>query len=152
MVAIQHLSVSVKNPERAARALAEMTQGNAQAFTTRNMTGAWVCLWDEKTNHLIEFLPNDYLMHPADYGADFKKLQFQQNFNSTHFQLEVQTPLEELQRVADAYGFHHQFRPTRGGPLYDVWFEEELLVEFVSDEIRALVRPPEVGVRSCCKT
>lgn len=146
MVAIKHLSVSVKNPEQAARALAEMTQGNAQTFTSRNMTGAWVCMWNEKTNHLIEFLPNDYLMYSTDYGADFKKLQFQQNFNSTHFQLEVQTPLEDLQRVANAYGFQHKFRPNRGGPLYDIWFEEQLLIEFVSDEIRTLAQPSDVGV------
>jgi hypothetical protein len=136
MVEIKHLSVSVHNPEKAAKVLAEMTGGQAQAFSTRNMFGAWVCMWDEKTNHLIEFLPNDYLMYSTDYGADFKKLELRQNFNSTHFQLEVKTPLKDLQRIADKYGLNHKFRPYRGGPLYDVWFEDQFLIEFVSDEIR----------------
>lgn len=140
MIEIKHLSVSVENPEQAAKALAEMTDGNAQPFSSRNMSGAWVCMWDEKTNHLIEFLPNDYLMHSTGYGADFKKLEFRQNFNSTHFQLEVLTPLEDLQRIADRFGLKHKFRPNRGGPLYDIWFEDQLLVEFVSDEIRNLLK------------
>ena len=103
-----------------------MTDGKAKTFSSRNMTGAWVCIWDEKSNHLIEFLPNDYLMHPADYGADFKKLDYCQNFNSTHFQLEINFPLDTIKTVAKKYGFNHGFRPNRGGPLYDVWFENEL--------------------------
>lgn len=138
MVEIKHLSVSVHDPENAAKALAEMTSGNAKPFLSRNMSGAWVCIWDESTNHLIEFLPNEYLMHPTEYGADFKKLDLKQNFNSTHFQIEVKTPLMEIKAVAEKFNLTHKFRPSRGGPLYDVWFEDQFLVEFVSDEIRNL--------------
>lgn len=138
MLEIKHLSVSVQKPERAAKALAEMTNGRAQTFTSGSMQGAWVCIWDEKMNQLIEFLPNHYLMHPTDYGADFKKMDVVQNFNSTHFQLEIDLPVNAIKAVADKYNFRHSFRPRRGGPLYDVWFEEQLLVEFVSDEIRQL--------------
>jgi hypothetical protein len=77
-------------------------------------------------------------MYPTEYGADFTKLDFQMNYNSTHFQLEVQTSLKEIQRIAGHYNFKNSFRPHRGGPLYDVWLEKEFLVEFVSDEIRSL--------------
>lgn len=141
MVEIKHVSVSVNNPELAAKALAEMTKGRAKTFSSGssgNMLGAWVCIWDEQTNHLIEFLPNDYLMHPTEFGADFKKLESKQNFNSTHVQLEVSVRLVDIQSIADKYGFSHRFRARRGGPLYDVWFEKEFLVEFVSDEIRGI--------------
>jgi hypothetical protein len=148
MVVIKHLSVSVNNPENVAKALAEMTGGHAEEFTSKNMSGAWVCMWDEKTNHLIEFLPNDYLMHATEYGADFQKLNSKQNFNSTHFQLEVTTPVEEIKIIANKYGLSHKFRPHRGGPLYDVWFEDQLLVEFVSDEIRNLLKHPRQELTS----
>ncbi len=140
MVTIKHLSVSVSKPEVAAKALAEMTSGKAEPFISRNMPGAWLCVWDEKTNHLVEFLPNDYVMHATEYGADFKKNESKQNFNSTHFQLEVQVPVSKIKVIADKYGFSHKFRPSRGGPLYDVWFEDQFLVEFVSDEIRNFVK------------
>lgn len=139
MVEIKHLSVSVQNPEHAAKALAEMTSATAKPFISRNMPGAWVCIWDERTNHLVEFLPNEYLIYPTEYGADFKKLESKQNFNSTHFQLEIKTPLVEIKAIADRYNLSHKFRPSRGGPLYDIWFEDQFLVEFVSDEIRDLM-------------
>ena len=34
--------------------------------------------------------------------------------------------------------FTTAFRPRLGGPLYEVWLESQILVEFVSDEIRNL--------------
>lgn len=138
MVQIKHLSVSVNNPERAAKILAEITSGEAQSFTSRSMTGAWVCMWDEKSNHLIEFLPKNYLMFNADFGADFKLMTESQNFNSTHFLLETDVALDKIKTVAEKHDCKHQFRARFGGPLYDVWFEEQFLVEFVSDEIKAL--------------
>ena len=142
MVEIKHLSITVKNPETAAKALAEMTGGKPHEFRTKNMVGAWVCIWDEKTNHLIEFLPDSYLMHPTETGANFRKLDIGLSFNSSHFQLEVKTPLSDIKAIANRYSFHHYFRPRQGGPLYEVWFEDQFLVEFVSDEIRALVDVP----------
>ena len=60
------------------------------------------------------------------------------NYKSTHFQLEVDATVNEIKLVADKNSFRHVFRANRGGPLYDVWFEDQLLVEFTSDEIRKL--------------
>ena len=138
MVEIRHLSLTVKNPEIAAKALSEMSGGTAEKFNSKNMPGAWVCLWDLSINKLIEFLPDGYLMHATSYGADFKKMESNVNYKSTHFQLEVDVPLSQIILVADKYKFQHSFRPNRGGPLYDVWFEEQFLIEFTSDEIRML--------------
>ena len=136
---IRHLSVTVKNPERSATILAEMTGGSAEVFPSQKMQGAWVCIWDETKNNLVEFLPNEYLMYPTEYGADFRKFGHPQNFNSTHFLLEIDFPLIELQKVPDKYKCRHSFRPRFGGPLYDVWIEDQLLVEFISDEIKNMV-------------
>lgn len=138
MIEIMHLSLTVKNPEQAAKALAEMTAGHAKPFLSKNMPGGWLCIWDESRNHLVEFLPDGYLMHATSYGADFKKMESLMNYKSTHFQLNVDIPLEKIKQIADKYALKHSFRPTRGGPLYDVWFEDQFLVEFVSDEIRGL--------------
>ena len=77
-------------------------------------------------------------MHATDYGADFRKMDANVNYKSTHFQLEVSTSLSEIKLIADQCGFKHSFRSNRGGPLYDVWLEDQLLVEFTSDEIRQM--------------
>lgn len=138
MVEIRHLSITVKNPETAAKALAEMTCGAAEPFISKNMTGAWVCIWNRSKNHLVEFLPDGFLMYPTEYGADFKKMDSNVNYKSTHFQLEVDIALDEIKIIANKYRFRHSFRPNRGGPLYDVWFEDQVLIEFTSNEIRKL--------------
>ena len=44
MVEIRHLSMTLKNPETAAKALAEMTGGAAEPFASKNMSEAWVCI------------------------------------------------------------------------------------------------------------
>lgn len=52
--------------------------------------------------------------------------------------LETEQSLDHLKAVAEVHGLHHRFRPRLGGPLYEIWIESQVLVEFVSDEIRNL--------------
>lgn len=137
---IKHLSVVVKNPERAAKVVAELANGKAEQFFSKYMQGAWVCMWGGDTDELIEFLPEGYLMYPTDLGANFKAASEKHGYNSTHFQLEVDIPVESLKAVASKHNCHHYFRPRFGGPLYEVWIEDQFLVEFVSDEIREMVK------------
>lgn len=140
MVEIKHLSLAVKNPKRVARLLAEMTAGKAQPFSSGTAMKAWICLWNAEKNELIEFLPLGWTMAPTDRGATFKKTEFNQVYNPTHVQLEVKAALDHLQSIANKYGCKHNPRPDpkRGGPLYEVWLEDDFLVEFTSDEIRAM--------------
>ena len=44
--------------------------------------------------------------------------------------------LDYLKAVAENHELYHRFRPRLGGPLYEEWIESQILVEFVSDEIR----------------
>ena len=137
---IKHLSVVVKNPERAAKVVAELSHGRAEQFISKNMHGAWVCKWVGDTDELIEFLPESYLMYSTDLGANFKTATEKHGYNSTHFQLEVDISVESLKKIADKYNCHHYFRARFGGPLFEIWVEEQFLVEFVSDEIRGMVK------------
>jgi len=57
---IKHLSIQAQDPETAARCLAEMTAGSYQEFPSKTMTGAWVCVWDQDENEMIEFIPPGY--------------------------------------------------------------------------------------------
>ena len=133
---IKHLSITAQNPERAAKILAKLTDGLAYPFPSRTMEGAWVCAWDKQAGELIEFIPNNYLLCPGKHAAEYTLREEAQNFNSTHFMLETEQSLDHLKSVAEEYELHHRFRPRLGGPLYEVWIEAQILVEFVSDEIR----------------
>lgn len=135
---IKHLSITAENPKRAAKTLAELSDGLTYPFPSKTMEGAWVCAWDKQAGELIEFIPNSYLLCPGKYAAEYTSREEAQNFNSTHFQLETEQSLDHLKAVAEKYELHHRFRPRLGGPLYEIWIESQILVEFVSDEIRNL--------------
>lgn len=137
---IKHLSIVVQNPKRAAHVLAELSGGRPESFGSTNMQGAWVCLWGGDTDELIEFLPEGYLLHSTELGANFKKSDAKLGYNSTHFQIEVDIPLAKIKEIASKHNCHHYFRPRFGGPLYEVWIEDQCLVEFVSAEITNLAK------------
>lgn len=140
MVQIKHLSLAVKHPEKVARVLAEMTNGEALQFSAGTTMNGWVCLWNAEKNELIEFLPQGWMMYPADEGARFKDIGITQKYNPTHVQLEVTVALSHLQSIANKFECQHGTRSDtrRGGPLYEVWLEDDFLIEFVSNEITAI--------------
>ena len=135
---INHLSITAKNPKQVAMILAELTDGTASPFPSKTMEGAWLCVWDKQAGELIEVIPDRYLLQPGKYAAEYRLLEVGQNFNSTHFMLETEQSLDHLKAVADKHELYHRFRPRLGGPLYEIWIESQILVEFVSDEIRNL--------------
>jgi hypothetical protein len=134
---INHLSIVVKNPERCSKILAELSNGVAIEFSSKFMQNAWICYWNGNKNECIEFLPKGYLLYSTEAGANFKSIDVDHGYNSTHFQLEVKTSLNQIKQVAEKHKCNHLFRPRYGGPLYEVWIEEQFLAEFVSDEIRS---------------
>ncbi|MGQ3889863.1 hypothetical protein ACQUW5_12630 [Legionella sp. CNM-1927-20] len=138
MAIIRHLSVAVNSPEKCAQVISELSGGIPLKFKTRIAEmDAWICLWDARKNELIELLPKGWIMYPTSEGASFKKVNKIDQSNSTHIQLEASTSITHLQRIANKYGCLHYYRksPRLGGPLYEIWIEEDFLIEFVSDEI-----------------
>ena len=134
---IKHLSINAHNPERSAHILAELTLGEAKPFPSASMENAWQCIWDENENTLIEFIPNNYALKFGEHAATYEKQDKVQNFHASHFMIEASLSVLELANIADKYELMHRFRRKFGGPLYEIWLEEGLLVEFSSDEITA---------------
>jgi len=129
---IRHCSIAVRNPEKVATALAELTQGEAQPFSP--VAGGFVCLWGGWEGDFIEFYPRGVHLVSGPEGAHFES-GGQTGDNSTHLNLEINKPLLEVKQIADRYGLTHCFRAGGGGPLYEVWLEDDFLVELVSKEI-----------------
>lgn len=128
---IRHASVSVKNAKRSAEILAELTCGRVEPFNARGLENAWVCIWNEKLNELVEFLPEGFLMYPTESGACFKRIQTPIGYNSTHLQVETRLSISQIQKIADKFLCKNYFRELFGGPLYEVWIEDEFLVELI---------------------
>ena len=133
---IKHLSINANTSERSARILAQLTDGKAEPFPSASMENAWLCLWEE--NELIEFIPRQYSLKYGEHAAVYVKQAENQNYHACHFMLETNKSVTELMQIADKYGLTHRFRARFGGPLYEVWLESSLLVEFTSQEIDKL--------------
>jgi len=138
MPTLFHLSLSVRDPEHCARVLAEITDGQAIAFKARGLEGAWICLWDPTTNHLVEFLPARAVMHRAPEAAAFRSTDHPV-VGGTHLQLQAERGVDHIRGVSESHGCCCRLRcdPRRGGPLLEVWLEEDVLLELVSDDISA---------------
>jgi hypothetical protein len=128
---IRHISVSVKNPKRSAEILAELTNGRTETFNTRGLENGWVCIWNDNLNKLVEFLPEGFLMYPTETGASFKKVNIPFGYNSTHLQVETRLSLSQIKEIAEKFSCKNYFREQFGGPLFEVWIEDELLVELI---------------------
>ena len=61
---ISHVSVAVREPERAARALAEIWGGSAHPFFP--LPGAWIAFSSEEPSSQVEFYPDRTELEPID--------------------------------------------------------------------------------------
>ena len=135
---IKHLSLPALQPEDAAKCLAESTDGQAMEFPSATMTGAWMCVWDLAANELIEFIPNHYALQWGEHCATYVRQPNALEHSNSHCLIEYSGKLQAIVRVADKYGLRHRFRERFGGRLYELWLEDNLLIEFVSEEIKNL--------------
>lgn len=130
---ISHLSVGVSNPKRAAEALAELTHGELRPFTP--VPGAFACLWGGWEGQFVEIYPKNVQVIPTDEGADFTEDKEASKFGSVHINLRVDLTGDQVKTLAKKYGYTYHFRPYGGGPLHEVWLENELMVELVTKDL-----------------
>lgn len=135
---IKHLSLTAQNPQTTAERLAELSGGVAEPFPSKTMDGAWLCVWNKAENELIEFIPSIYRIEFGKHAAEYNDQKQEQNFNASHVMIETEKSVEWLRAIAEKHSLVHRFRSKFGGPLYEVWIEDYLLVEFLSEEIKSL--------------
>ena len=135
MTKIKHLSVGVIDPKRAAECLANLSEGTIEPF--HPVEEAYVCLWGGWEGEFVEFYPKQVHLRPTSQGAEFDEtLAKVPDYAATHINLDVDLTGDEVIAIAKEYEFQHHFRPSHGGPLHEVWIENELLVELVTKDLR----------------
>ena len=134
MAKLKHLSIGVGEPKRAAQALAELTRGKVDEF--HPVTGGYVCLWPDWSGEFIEFYPKQVRLVPTGQGAEFKSVRETFEYYATHINLETALTSDEVKKTAARFGYKYHFRPANGGPLHEVWIENALLVELVTQDLK----------------
>lgn len=129
-VRLNHASVQVTDPERAARDLAALTGGSVAEF--HPVPGGFVCFfngadWD---GALIELYPRTVALAHRD-GAVFFRANDKPGAGGTHFNLSIPRTREELEAICRQRGLPHSWRSWQS--LLEVWLDDDVMIECVPD-------------------
>jgi len=133
---ISHVSVAVREPEHAARALAEIWGGKAHPFFP--LPAAWIAFSSGEPSSQIEFYPDKAELEPIDTREDytFRTNPQASRLTSTHIALKAPCDQATVERIAAREAWRCRLG-NRGGAfdVMDIWIEDRLMIEVVTPDL-----------------
>ena len=134
---IFHLSIAARDPERAARAIAELWGGEATVFPP--FEGGWVALAGDDRNSLIEVYPLGTELAPATGMDDAQGVINPSPSRATSTHAAIATNLSEAQvkAIAEREGWLVKTL-SRGGMFHviEFWIENALMIEVLTEDFQ----------------
>jgi hypothetical protein len=131
---IHHLSFAAENPERAARAVAELWNGEAFPFPPV-AKGSWVAISGDARGTTMEVYPLGSELHPAEGDADSeaRPAAVPARFVATHAAIATELDQEAVFALAARHGWIAKYR-KRGGifGVIEFWVENAFLLEVMT--------------------
>lgn len=135
---IHHISFAAENPERAARAVAELWGGEAFPFPPV-ATGSWVAISGDERGTTMEFYPAGLELHPAEGDADSEAVPCAApaRFTASHAAVATSLDAEAVHAIARRHGWLTKYR-KRGGifGVIEFWIENSFLLEVMTPEMQ----------------
>jgi hypothetical protein len=136
---IHHLSFAARDPQRAARVIAELFGGEAFPFPPV-AEGSWVAIAGDDRGTTIEVYPAGAELHPAEGDADSFAVMAPAPVRRVATHAAVATPLaaDEVLAIAAREGWLAKYR-KRGGifGVIEFWVENDFLLEVMTAEMQA---------------
>lgn len=148
---INHISVGVNEPERAARVLAEIWNGYAYPFPPS--PGGFIVFADDSRGTAIEFTPKEIELLPGngfpsyenfsletptgEFEATFQHGTAKSRFSSVHIAVNSPLSVEEIKAIGDREGWRTLTCNRESGlfQLIEMWFENQLMIEVFTPEM-----------------
>lgn len=134
---ISHVSVALRDPQRAAQALAEIWQGNAYPFFP--YAGAWIAFSGDEPSSQIEFYPDGTELAPLDTSEDyeFRRNSAASSLTPTHIAIKAPSDRSAVEQIAAREGWRCRLG-NRGGAfdVLDVWVENRLMIEVLTPDLQ----------------
>jgi hypothetical protein len=129
-----HASISAHEPERVARALARIWQGEAHPFPPAE--GAWIALAGDDRGTAIEVYRFGTEMRPGEIEVKFGETGAASEHTANH--QAIGTSLDEARIVAIAEQEGWKALRCNRGPfeVIEVWLENRILVEVLTPEMQ----------------
>jgi hypothetical protein len=135
---IHHFSFAAENPERAARAIAELWGGEAFPFPPV-AKGSWVAIAGDARGTTIEVYPLGSELHPVDGAADAEARQAATpaRFTATHAAIATELDQAAVEALAQRHGWLSKYC-KRGGifGVIEFWVENAFLLEVLTPQMQ----------------
>ena len=132
---IHHLSVSVRDPERVAKVLADIMRGISRPFPANS--GSFAAFQQDDHGTLIEVHPDGTVLVPEGTGFA-RTLPGEVGYGPTHFALSVQRSYEEIVAIANREGWMCRRNDRAEFPVIELWIENALMCEILPPEFSRL--------------
>jgi hypothetical protein len=137
-----HVSISALNPERVARAIAELWDGAAMPFPPLG-EGAWVAHANDDRNTLVEVLARGTELFPGAGSGDAVGVVNPHAPRATATHIAIATPhdLDRVCAIAARHGWLTKYC-KRGDAfgVIELWVENAVLIEVLTPEMQAEYR------------
>lgn len=146
---IHHMSIAVREPERVARALAELLGGDVTPFGP--LPGSFIAWARDESGTAVDCMPLGTELRPGEGGeeAGFAAAEHPSRYAATHAAVSVERTEDEIRAVAEREGWR-AVRCSRGPfDVVEVWVENAVLFELMTPEMAGdyltAVRPVPAG-------
>lgn len=132
---LHHISFSVENPFRVAKALTELVVGQFFEFPVH--PGAYMVVMDDSYGSGLEILPAKTVWSPGDVEAEVRPITTDSLHSPTHVALSVTASYETIEAIGDREGW--LVRQCDRGPfsVIELWLENRFMVELLTPEMMA---------------
>ncbi len=129
-----HASFAVRDPEHAARIIAELWRGEALPFPPV-IDGSWIAMAGDARNTAIEFYPAGTVLVPGDGDTDVVGIRSDTAppLSATHVAIATDLDPDAVAAIAAREGWLAKYR-KRGGRfgVIEFWVENAIMIEVLT--------------------
>jgi hypothetical protein len=130
---IRHVSISVREPERVARALAEAMGGLYWPFPPRK--GSFFVSQRDEHGSMLEVHQLGTLLRP---DTEFGWLEpAEPSYVPTHMAISVDKSIEQIKAIADRENWLCRRNDRAQFPVLEFWVENRMMIEFLPPDFAA---------------
>ena len=133
-----HMSIAADDPERVAKALAELWKGRARAFPPI-ADNSWIALAGDDRGSAIEVYPHGTVLCQTDGDADAHgETAGVDRFSATHGAIATELDMDSVLSLARREGWPAKYR-KRGGlfGVIELWLEGRQMMEVLTPEMQS---------------
>jgi hypothetical protein len=130
---LHHIAISVANPSRVAKVLAELMNG--QFFEFPLFHDAYIAIAGDAYGTAVEVLPQNSVWFPGQIEAEIKTEADMPKFASVHAALSVPVSRETVEEIGLREGWLVRYGDRGPFQVVELWIENTLMFELIAQDM-----------------